>query len=82
MRALNAKEFMHTLQVTSKKIGKGKTAFTVYKALFGKLWVDVKFTKDSENKVKETANGDFLTVNSEDINISTNENGYPVLWVR
>lgn len=74
---------MHTLQVKSKKIGTGKKAFTAYKALFGKLWVDVKLTKDADPVFTQDEDGhEFITVNAKNINISVNDNGYPVIWVK
>lgn len=74
---------MHTIQVKSKKIGTGKKAFTAYKALFGKLWIDVKLTKDANPTFNQGEHSEeFITVNAKNINISVNDNGYPVIWIK
>lgn len=73
---------MHTIQVKSKQIGTGKKAFIAHKALFGNLWVDIKFKKSSKNYVQDEPTGEYLHVNAQDINITVNDNGYPVIWIK
>lgn len=74
---------MHTIQVKSEKIGTGKKAFTAYKALFGGLWVDVKLRKDADPVFTQGEHGEeFITVNAKNINISVNDYGYPVIWIK
>ena len=73
---------MHVIRVTSKRIGKGKNAFTAYKARFGGLDIDVKLRKDAKPEYETDADGEYFVVKEENINISVNDNGYPVIWIK
>lgn len=73
---------MHTIQVTSKRIGKGKNAFTAFKARFGGLDIDVKLTKGAKPKYGTNEYGEYFAVEEKNINISVNDNGYPVIWIK
>lgn len=72
---------MHRLQVEEKIINKDGKLFKVYKALFGKLRVDVKLKKAADPRIYETPNGLAMYIEAEKCHLSTNENGYPVIWV-
>ena len=72
---------MHILQVEEKIINKDGKSFKVYKALFGKLRIDIKLKKTANPSVYDTAYGRVMQIEATKCLLSTNENGYPVIWV-
>lgn len=72
---------MHILQVEEKIINKNGKTFKAYKALFGKLRVDIKLKKTAKPRVYETPYGRAMQFEPEKCHLSTNENGYPVIWI-
>lgn len=72
---------MHILQVEEKVINKNGKTFKTYKALFGKLRVDIKLKKTANPPIIETPYGYAMQINPEKCHLSTNENGYPVIWI-
>lgn len=72
---------MHILQVEEKVINKNGKSFKAYKALFGKLRVDIKLKKTANPSVYDTAYGRVMQIDAQKCRLSTNENGYPVIWV-
>lgn len=61
-----------------KQITYNGRTFKAYKTQFGKLYVDVKFTKTSPYVPDESG---YITLPADSININTEKN-YPVIWVR
>lgn len=72
---------MHILQVEEKIINKNGKTFKAYKALFGKLRVDIKLKKTASPSVYYTSDGLVMKIDAQKCHLSTNENGYPVIWV-
>lgn len=66
------------LEVKHVKLDNG-TEFDAYKTPFGKLNIDVKFTKEAESEKPDT-NG-YYEFNVDSLNLDTRKD-YPVIWIR
>lgn len=72
---------MHILQIEDKIINKDGKTFKAYKALFGKLRIDIKLKKTAKPCVYDTTYGRVMRIEAEKCHLTTNKNGYPVIWV-
>ena len=72
---------MHILQIEENLINENGKSFIAYKALFGKLRVDIKLKKTAKPSVYDTAYGRVMQIEAAKCHLSTNQNGYPVIWV-